>query len=309
MANAREIRNRIRSIEDTKKITSAMYMISTTKLRKTRRDLEQTRPYFDNLKREMSLIFDRVPDLYHRYVQRDDRDKTTDLRIGCLVVTSDRGLAGAYNHNILKLVSDYLTAQQYLQRRVQMELYVAGEYGRQYLLKREANVDPNFLFSARDPNMGRARDISTYHFERFDDGRIDEIHIIYADMHRAGSTEVIEHQLLPIDPDFFTGDIEDEMTGEEKEFFPSVESVLEALVPSYVTGYVYSALVDSFCSEQSARMMAMDAAGRNADEMLEKLSMQYNRVRQAAITQEITEVAAGAKAQKRKKSMSKGAMV
>lgn len=295
MANAREIRNRIKSIEDTKKITSAMYMISTTKLRKTRRDLEQTRPYFDNLKREMSLIFDRVPELHHRYVQRDDRDKTTDINIGCLVVTSDRGLAGAYNHNILKLVGDYLTAQQYLARNVKMTLYVAGEYGRQYLMKRGANVDPEFLFSARDPNMGRARDICSYLLKRFDEGEIDEIHIIYTDMHRAGSTEVIEHQLLPIDPDFFTGNLEDEMTGEEKEFFPSVESVLEALVPSYVTGYVYSALVDSFCSEQSARMMAMDAAGRNADEMLDKLSMQYNRVRQAAITQEITEVAAGAK--------------
>ena len=177
-------------------------------------------------------------------------------------------------------------------------LFVVGEYGRQFFFRKNISVDRSFLYSAQNPSMERARDISSTLLELYDSGELDEIHIIYTDMRSGVATDVIEHQLLPIDPEEFMGDDSMENALEEGDFMPSAASVLDAIVPSYITGYIYSALVDSFCSEQNARMLAMDSAGRNADEMLSELSGQYNRVRQAAITQEITEVAAGARAKR-----------
>ncbi len=275
-----------------------MYMISTTKLRKTKRDLEQTRPYFQSLHKEMLRIFENIPDVKSRYIVSKSGTRRENIKCGCLVITSDKGLAGAYNHNVLKLASEYLEAQQYLDRQEQTMLFVVGEYGRQFFFRKNIPVDRSFLYSAQNPSMERARDISSTLLELYDSGELDEIHIIYTDMRSGVATDVIEHQLLPIDPEEFMGDDSVANALEEGDFMPSAASVLDAIVPSYVTGYIYSALVDSFCSEQNARMLAMDSAGRNADEMLSELSVQYNRVRQAAITQEITEVAAGARAKR-----------
>ena len=273
-------------------------MISTTKLRKTKRDLEQTRPYFQSLHKEMLRIFENIPDVKSRYIVSKSGKRRDNIKCGCLVITSDKGLAGAYNHNVLKLASEYLEAQQYLDRQEQTMLFVVGEYGRQFFFRKNISVDRSFLYSAQNPSMERARDISSTLLELYDSGELDEIHIIYTDMRSGVATDVIEHQLLPIDPEDFMGDDSMENALEEGDFMPSAASVLDAIVPSYITGYIYSALVDSFCSEQNARMLAMDSAGRNADEMLSELSGQYNRVRQAAITQEITEVAAGARAKR-----------
>lgn len=294
MAGAREILSRINSIKDTRKITNAMYMISTAKLRKTRRDLEETRPYFENIQREISRIFDHVPDIKSKYILSAEGETKGETRCGCLVVTSDKGLAGAYNHNVLSLASDYMAAQRYLSKKEKTMLFVVGEYGRQYFYRKNIPVEKSFLYSAQNPSMERARDITNTLMSLYDGGELDEIHIIYTDM-RGADTEVVEHQLLPIDRDWFAFAESGGKDFEEGDFFPSAQSVLNAIVPSYVTGFIYSALVDSFCSEQNARMLAMDAAGRSADDMLSELSVRYNRVRQTAITQEITEIAAGAR--------------
>lgn len=270
-------------------------MISTTKLRKTRRDLEKTRPYFENIQMEISRIFDHVPDIKSKYILSPESETKGETKCGCLVVTSDKGLAGAYNHNVLALASEYMTAQQYLSKKEKTMLFVVGEYGRQYFYRKNIPVDKSFLYSAQNPSMERARDITNTLMSLYDSGELDEIHIIYTDMRGGADTEVIEHQLLPIDRDWFAFGKDEGKDFEEGDFFPSPQSVLNAIVPSYVTGFIYSALVDSFCSEQNARMLAMDAAGRNADDMLAELSVRYNSVRQSAITQEITEIAAGAR--------------
>lgn len=296
MENAKAIRNRIKSVGDTQKITNAMQLISTNKLRKARRDLEKTRPYFEALKGEIGWIFQHTPDVSSRYFGDFNKKTESEKTQGYLVITADKGLAGAYNHNVLKL------AMAQLQDNKSAKLYVVGEFGRQFFRQKKIPVEKSFLYTAQNPSMHRAREIRTTLLEQFNSGALDEIHVIYTDMKNSLTTKAEITRLLPFERERFTpSGKEGHPATEHYEYFPSVKQVLENVMPSYVSGYIYSVLVYSFCSEQNARMTAMDSASRNADDMLRALSVRYNSVRQAAITQEITEVAAGAKAQKHKK--------
>lgn len=294
MPNTREIKNRIKSVRDTKKITNAMYLISSTKLRKARRGLEETRPYFDALRKEMSRIFRHMPEVQSRYFLSEDAPRKERKTKAILVISADKGLAGAYNHNVMKLAMDQLSVSE------DSLLYVVGEYGRQFFRQKNIPVEQSFLYTAQNPTMHRAREIVSQLLELFMEDKADEIDIVYTDMKNSMTAEPRAERLLPLERSKFSAAPGKTDTHAEFEFVPSISELLDHVVPSYVTGYVYSALVDSFCSEQNARMTAMDAASRNADEMLEKLSLHYNLARQAAITQEITEIAAGARAEKQK---------
>lgn len=295
MANTREIKNRIRSIQDTQKITNAMYMISSNKLRKAKKNLDATRPYFDTLETSIARMLRHMPDAESKYFAKEDGRDHSEKRQGFLVITADKGLAGAYNHNILKM------AQQNLDHNKNWELFVVGEFGRQYFNERHIHIDRSFLYTAQNPTMNRARKITYELLDLYESGQLDEIYILYTDMKSSVSYDAKMFRLLPLEKGHFnTEDLQGDIFMGNYEFNPSLEEVLDALIPSYMTGYIYSALVDSFCAEQNARMMAMDAANRNAEEMLHDLTIQFNRVRQAMITQEITEVAAGAKAQRKK---------
>ena len=287
----------MKSVRDTKKITNAMYLISSNKLRKARRELEMTRPYFEVLKDEIGWIFRHTPEVTSRYFGDSNGNPKLEKTLGYLVVTADKGLAGAYNHNVLKL------AQECLQKNQNAKLYVVGEYGRQYFRQKKIQVERSFLYTAQNPSLRRAREIREVLLEQFNSGDLDEIYIIYTDMKNSMTTEAQMERLLPFDRKFFTGGTENTDT-KKYELSPSAQEVLNNVIPSYVSGYIYGVLVDSFCSEQNARMTAMDAASRNANDMLGRLAIRYNSVRQAEITQEITEVAAGAKAQKHKKEAS-----
>jgi F-type H+-transporting ATPase subunit gamma len=294
MSNTREIKNRIKSVRDTKKITGAMYLISSTKLRKARHGLDETRPYFDALRKEISRIFRHMPEMQSRFFSDDVGVKKDQKTKAILVISADKGLAGAYNHNVLRL------AQEQLDLGDKNILYVVGEYGRQYFKQKGIPVEQSFLYPAQNPTMHRAREITSLLMERFLNEEVDEIILIYTDMKNSMSAEARAERILPLERSKFKAAAGKLDTHTEYEFVPSLSALLEHIVPSYVTGYVYSALVDSFCSEQNARMTAMDAASRNADEMLSTLSLHYNMARQAAITQEITEIAAGARAEKQK---------
>lgn len=296
MASTREIKNRIKSIQDTQKITNAMYMISSTKLRKIKRELDNTRPYFDTLKAAIARIVQHMPDVESKYFAKHDGRDHSQKRQGFLVITADKGLAGAYNHNILKM------AQRELEHNEQWKLFVVGEFGRQYFTERKLPIEQSFLYTAQNPSMNRARRIAYELLERYESGELDEIYILYTHMENSITNEAQMFRFLPLEKGYFaTEESEADMFSGDYEFVPSVEEVLDTLIPSCTVGFIYSALVDSFCAEQSARMTAMDAANRNADQMLHDLRIQFNRVRQAMITQEITEIAAGAKAQQHKK--------
>jgi len=295
MANLREIKNRIESVTNTRKITNAMYLIASTKLQKAQAELEKTKPYFKLQESEMRRIFRRRNDINSHYFYPETGRKPAES-YAYLVITADKGLAGAYNHNILKL------AEQEMARHKKVHLFVVGEYGRQYFMRRNIPIEKSFLYTAQNPTFRRARRIAEELLYLYNTGICDEIRVLYSENEKGGQAVATKTQLLPFERGAF-GRYE-EKTGEyrkEYEFFPNPTAALEGIVPSYVAGYIYGALVESFCAEQNARMTAMKSANDNAEELLDTLSIQYNRVRQEAITQEITEVAGGAKAQKKKR--------
>lgn len=294
MAGTKEIKTHIDSVKDTKKITNAMYLIASTKLRKARSDLDSVRPYFDALRAEIKRIFRTAGDVESPYFYPYDHDvHPLDGTFGCLVITADKGLAGAYNQNVLK------EAEKMLTEHPDTKLYVVGEYGRHFFAQKGIPIEKSFLYTAQNPTMDRAREISSILLDAYDKGTLKKIFIIYTDLKSSISSETKQTRLLPFHRSHFDEQIPGEKAFDEPiEFVPSVEAVLNNVMQSYISGFIFSALVDSFCSEQNARMTAMDAANDNAEKLLGELSLEYNRVRQAAITQEITEVSAGAKAQK-----------
>lgn len=295
MPSAREIRVRMNSIQQTRKITNAMYLISSAKLRKAKQEWDQTRPYFQALKAEVKRIFRTSGHVESRYLYPDEGELPPNGTYGFLVITADKGLAGAYNQNVLK------EAHRLMQEHPQTKLFVVGEYGRQYFQRHQVPIERSFLYTAQNPTMQRAREITAELLDRFDKGELQKIFVIYTDMKNSLTENVSATRILPFHRSAFTAPTDEKRITEPFEFFPSVTQVLENIVPSYVSGFIYSALIDSFCSEQSARMNAMNSANENAEKMLGELALAYNRIRQAAITQEITEVSAGARAQKRKR--------
>lgn len=293
MASTSEIKVRINSIKETQKITNAMYLIASTKLRRARSELEQTRPYFDALRSEIKRIFRTANDVDSHYFYPPDREPEIDGTYGCLVITADKGLAGAYNQNVLR------QAQQLLDDHSDMKLFVVGEYGRRFFTQRHIPIERMFLYTAQNPTLDRAREISSMLLEQYDAGLLKKIFVVYTDMENGLAASARSTRLLPFHRTYFAPPEKEKRVSVPFEFQPSVSAVLDGIMHNYLTGFIYSALIDSFCSEQQARMTAMDSANRNAEDLLAELSLQYNRVRQSAITQEITEVTAGAKAQRK----------
>ena len=294
MAGTKEIKAHISSVRETKKITSAMYLIASTKLRRARLELEHTRPYFEALRGEIKRVFRTANDVDSRYFYPVDNDTPREGTYGCLVITADKGLAGSYNQNAIR------EALKLLDQHPDTKLFVVGEFGRRFFAQKHIPIEHSFLYTAQNPTMLRAREISALLLDGFDRGELKEIFVIYTDMENAMTFRARSARVLPFHRTHFAPPPGERVITEPFEFVPSVGAVLDSMMSSYVSGFIYSALIDSFCCEQNARMTAMDSANRNAENLLGDLSLEYNRVRQAAITQEITEVSAGAKAQRQK---------
>ena len=296
MASTSEIRRRIGSVRQTQKITHAMYLISQAKLRKAKQELSNTRPYFDALQTEIGRVFNADAAVESRYLEPAQLPvKEVPLRPACLLITADKSLAGAYNQNAIR------QAQQFMADYPDTDLYVVGEYGRRWFAQRNIPIEKSFLYTAQNPTLGRARQIAELLLERYDADEINAVVVVYTDMKNGLEAVVRQAQLLPLHRERFVAAAANTARDELYEFIPSPDAVVDNAARSCLTGYIYSALVDSFCSEQSARMTAMNAADQNAEELLKDLSVQFNRARQAAITQEITEVSAGERAQRSKK--------
>lgn len=295
MANTKEIQDRIKSINDTLKITNAMYMISSSKLKKSKKMLADTEPYFFTLQSEMSRILRHLPDMEDIYFKTNEDKLPEDRKVGYIVITADKGLAGSYNHNILKM------AEEHLKKHPNHSLFVLGELGRHYFEQRGIEIEKQFHYTVQNPTLNRARNIAEEILELYLHNELDEVYIIYTSMINAIQEETQMSQLLPLKKADFTVQIPIDIPREELALKPSPEAVMDRIVPNYVVGFVYGALVESFSCEQNARMMAMQSASNSARDMLAELDILYNRARQAAITQEITEVIAGAKSQKKKR--------
>ncbi len=290
MASITEIRGRMRSIEQTLKITNAMYLISSAKVKKARKQLSEVEPYFDRLARTILDIFRHSPELQHRFIEGHHKSRE-DRKTGFVVITGDKGLAGAYNHNVLKL------AESYLERKKDSTLFLIGQMGRHYFEKKNIPIDGEFMYTAQDPTITRAREISNALLNLYEDGALDEIYLVFTRSYSAMRMEPEIIKLLPLDRAMLSarrGLSEADQYRDVVRYEPSPEAVLDVLVPGVIKGYLFSALVESFCSEQNARMTAMDSASESARDMLKALSLEFNRARQGAITQEITEIAGGA---------------
>ena len=305
MANMKEIQDRIRSIQDTMKITNAMYMISSSKMKKAQKVLKDTEPYFYAMQDAISRVLRHAPEIDHIFFEPEVAKAEKDKKIGYIVITGDKGMAGSYNHNVLKLAEEKLAGE------ADVTLFVLGELGRHYFAKKKVHVDTSFRYTVQNPTVHRARSIAIKMLELYELGQLDEVHIIYTVMESAVSMEAKSWQLLPLKKEGFGKKYMDlsnkqlarELLDIHQEVItmsPSPKAVIESVVPQYLTGTIYGCLVESFCSEHNSRMMAMEASTKSAKDMLNNLSIMYNRARQAAITQEITEVIGGAKAQKRK---------
>lgn len=294
MANSREIQARMKSIKDTMKITNAMCMISSSKLQKARRDLKNTEPYFYAIQESLGKILDLSPDTGNEFFDKREEIPLQERKQGYIVVTADKGMAGAYNHNVIKIAEKEALSDN------QNMLFVVGQVGRRYFEKKNIPIDINFKYTAQNPNMNRARIISEKVVELFKNGELDEVYIVYTRMLNSVTFNAEITQLLPLKKNRITDSVEDVNNYHQAFFEPDINTVFEHIVPNYVAGFVYGALVESYCSEHNARMMAMQTASDAASDMLKSLGVEYNRARQAAITQEITEVIAGAKAQKKK---------
>ncbi len=296
MPSTHDIKSRIKSIKDTRQITNAMKLISSAKLKKARKQLEATLPYFNQ-------VWETIGDiLLHLGLENNpfftgegggERQKKA-----LLILSGDKGLAGSYNQNIIKL------AEEKLEKNPQAILFVAGHIGKSYLTKRNYRVRAEFDYPVQNPTVSRAWEIARIIYLAFRAGEVDEISLICTKLITPLRMETQFLKLLPLDPKSFNIDIPSSsglrqyIPFEEMIYEPSHDIVLDVLVRKYLKGIIYGALVEAFTSEQSARIAAMDSATTNADDLLEKLNLDYNSARQAAITQELSEIVAGAEALK-----------
>jgi len=290
MNGIREIRLRMKSISQTLQITSAMKLISTAKLRRARVQLIQTEPYFDRIRETMNDIIAHSEDIRDRYFRVPPR-KDGKVRRAFLIITSDKGLAGGYNHNIIKLAESSFVSNE------NDFLLLLGSIGSRYFFRKNHPILENFRYSTAIPTVYEAKDISDFILGQFEAKVIDEFYIVYTRMYSSVKLVPEVLQILPFEEKHFSKAASGaSMSDSSIVYIPSAKAVLATLIPKYLSGVVYGAMVESFASEHSARMTAMDNASKNAQEMLDSLRLSYNRIRQAAITQEVSEIVAGAAA-------------
>lgn len=280
----KDIKRRIRSVSSTKQITNAMELVSSAKLRKARQKLEATRPYYLTLLRSIQEILSSTRGIKHELLERREVKNKAFI-----VITGDRGLAGGYNSNVIKL------AESNMKDKESSIILVVGSKGRDYFRRRGYNIAGEYLSISEDPHFLDASNIGSRAIELYREGKVDEVNIVYTTFKSAISQEPKILKLLPAE-----NVKEDNMEGSRTmiEYEPSPEEVLEYLIPKYIKSAIYGALIEASASEQGARRTAMESATDNAEEMIEDLELRYNRARQASITQEISEIVGGAEALK-----------
>ena len=288
MASMREIKRRRGSIQSTQQITKAMKLVATVKLQKARQRAENSKPYFQYMYKTVTSMLAKAGNVEHPYLQGGKSDK-----VGIVVITSNRGLAGGYNSNIVKLVQSCGVAKE------NVRLYTVGEKGADILTRKGYAVAGNYSHMIEEPTFEDAKQLSNRLLEDFTKGEIGEIYVAYTEFKNTVVHIPKMVKLLPVDANAVVED-DSQVSDVDKltlmNFEPSEEEAIGLLVPKYVTSILYGAFVEAVASENGARMQAMDSATNNAEEIINDLELKYNRARQGAITQELTEIIAGADA-------------
>ncbi len=282
MDSMREIKRRKLSIQSTGQITKAMKLVSTAKLQKAKIVAEMTRPYFLTMHATLAAILKTSKNLTHPVLTEKEGNKKAFI-----VMTSNRGLAGGYNGNVCKLV----IAQEHRDENV---IIGVGRKGSDYLKKKDFKIFKEYNHVMDDPSYQEVGKIGDEVLELFKNGEISEVLIAYTAFNSSISQEAKLLKLLPLS----SKDFEEEITSAPMNYEPDPESVLDYIIPKYVHSILYGALKESIASEHGARMTAMDSATNNAVDMIADLELEYNRARQASITQELSEIVGGAEALK-----------
>lgn len=279
--NMKDIKRRIKSVQSTMQITKAMELVASSKMRRAKERALAARPYFNTMYETITRLAAETRDSDSVYTRR--REVKNSLYI---VIAGDRGLAGGYNANLFKLAAAEMQGKN-------AQVVTIGKKTQEHYAKRDWPVTADYPGIAETMKISDTHEIVSRMLELFRSGKVDEVFLCYTQFVSPLQQEPKCIQLLPAS---FERDAQPEKPAGARvltEYDPSPEAVFDAIIPEYLYGVLYGAVVESYCSEQSARRMAMEAASDNASEMIENLNLSYNRARQAAITQEITEIVAG----------------
>ena len=283
MASMKDIKRRKGSIQSTQQITKAMKLVSTVKLQKAKGRAEQTNPYFNYMYQTVSSMLAKSGNINHPYLKSGETTKKA-----VVVITSNRGLAGGYNSNIVKLVTGSGIPKE------DAKIYAIGSKGREALERRGYQIAFEDAEMIESPSYADASALCKKILKSFSDGEIGEIYLAYTHFKNTVSHEPKLIKLLPVEID--VDKAADDTSNILMNYEPNTEEALDMIIPKYITSLFYGALVEAVASENGARMQAMDSATSNAEEMISDLTLKYNRARQGAITQELTEIIAGASA-------------
>lgn len=285
MASMRDIKRRRASIQSTGQITKAMKLVSTVKLQKSRAKAESSKPYFELMYATIASMLKKSGVMDHKYLRQGKSDKKA-----VIAITSNRGLAGGYNNNIVKLIAGEpgMTPEN-------TKVYAIGRKGRDGLVRRGFEIKEDYSEVINEPLYQDAADLTVELLDAFGRDEIGEIYLAYTSFK---NTVVHIPKLIKLLPFTMEESGEDGTAGAHAlmNYEPNEEQVLNDIIPKYMSSLIYGALLEAVASENGARMNAMDSATNNAEEMLSKLELQYNRARQGSITQELTEIIAGANA-------------
>lgn len=290
MASMRDIKRRRNSIQSTQQITKAMKLVATAKLQKAKAGAVTARPYFHKMHDTISSILAQSSNISHKYL--DEREGQHNTYI---VITSNRGLAGGYNNNVCKLVLNHHAETQ----NEEASVIAVGKKGSDTLRRRGYEILHTFNEIVEKPAFGDAAAIGAEVLKKYVEGEIDHVYIAYTNFESTLTQEAKMIKLLPLDrEDFVLDENSEDNLQAGINYEPGPEEVLNNIIPQYVNSIIFGALKESVASEHGARMTAMDSATSNASDMIDKLTLQYNRARQASITQELSEIVGGAEALK-----------
>lgn len=301
-----EIKKRIKSVSDIGQMTKAMQLVSSAKMRKSRALLEQVLPFFSICAESMVELRKHNHEINNPYFQFRKKKKGEPWKIGYFILTGDQGLAGAYNHNVIRMAEEHIRMKKKENEEhgynAEIALYVFGSIGKEKLVRDGYPIDVEFSFPISDPNFYQARNVADIIREKYISGELDSVYLIYTKIESSIKMKPVVTRVVPVNESalhelFSQHHVEDAgmaTSGGELSYHPNAVSVFSFLIDTYLNAMMYGAMVEAHASEQTARMTAMDNATQSASEMLAKLTLKSNQARQTRVTNDLIEIVNGA---------------
>jgi F-type H+-transporting ATPase subunit gamma len=288
MASTKEIRSKIKSVQNTRKITKAMEMVAASKMRRAQERMRNARPYSEKIREIVANLAKANPEYRPAYMVVREVKK-----VGTILVSTDKGLCGGLNTNVLRLITNQVRELQ--EKKISIEFTAIGSKGLQFLNRSKAKLLSQTIQLGDTPHMDTLIGAITAQLEAFERGEVDEVYLAYTRFVNAMKQEPVLERILPLAPSAMAAG-EGNGTSWDYIYEPEPESILDGLLKRYVEALIYQAAAENMASEQSARMVSMKAASDNAKNVIGELQLEYNKTRQAAITKELSEIVGGAAA-------------